>query len=181
MDQQEDRGYLRFPTVHGDRVVFSAEDDLWTVGIEGGVARRLTAGLGPASGPRFTPDGQTIVFVGHEEGESDLYSIPAEGGPVSRLTFMGGVAALAGFDRDGSPVAALTTKVPFPRLAELYRVPLDGSPAASLGWGPGLAFACGPGGGVVIGRKTQDPATWKRYRGGTAGELWIDAAGTGTF
>ncbi len=42
-----------------------------------------------------------------------------------------------------------------------------------------LAF--GPGGARLIGRNTADPARWKRYRGGTAGHLWIDAAGTGAF
>ena len=42
-----------------------------------------------------------------------------------------------------------------------------------------LAF--GPGKAMVIGRNTADPARWKRYRGGTAGHLWIDATGSGTF
>jgi tricorn protease len=42
-----------------------------------------------------------------------------------------------------------------------------------------LAF--GPGNAKVIGRNTADPARWKRYRGGTAGHLWIDVEGSGAF
>jgi tricorn protease-like protein len=29
------KGYYRFPTIYGDTVAFTCEDDLWTVSVEG--------------------------------------------------------------------------------------------------------------------------------------------------
>src|SRR5437867_1928367 len=41
--QPHNRGYYRSPAIHGQTIVFTAEGDLWQVGIEGGTARRLTS------------------------------------------------------------------------------------------------------------------------------------------
>ena len=40
--EQSERGYFRYPAVHNETVVFTAEGDLWRGSIEGGVAQRLT-------------------------------------------------------------------------------------------------------------------------------------------
>ena len=49
-DSPAQGGYYRFPTLHRNVLVFVGEDDLWTVLIEGGVARRLTSNLAATSG-----------------------------------------------------------------------------------------------------------------------------------
>jgi tricorn protease len=173
------RGYYRFPTIHDDKVVFVAEDDLWEVPVTGGVARRLTANLGTASHPCFSPDGAWLAFVGREEGHAEVYVMPARGGPARRLTFLGSNAAVVGW-HEGQIVFASDVGRPFRRDIWLYTVDLKGSEPQALGLGPAQAASWGEG-GMVIGRNTGDPARWKRYRGGTAGEIWIDDQGTGEF
>src|SRR6185312_6140543 len=39
-------GYYRYPAIHDTTIVFTAEGDLWTIGLGGGIARRLTSGRG---------------------------------------------------------------------------------------------------------------------------------------
>ena len=60
---------LRFPDVHGDRVVFVYAGDLWTVPSTGGTAVRVTAHPGLEIFPKFSPDGQWIAFTGQYDGD----------------------------------------------------------------------------------------------------------------
>ena len=83
------RGYFRFPAVFKNKVVFTSEDDLWEVPLEGGAARRLTAGRGRFSYPRFSPDGRQLAFASAEEGYNEVYVMPSEGGDLRRLTYLG--------------------------------------------------------------------------------------------
>src|SRR3954462_16042698 len=83
-------GYLRFPTINADTVVFVSEDDLWTVPVQGGVARRLTANLAETSRPRLSPDGALVAFTSREEDHPEVWCMPAAGGAARRLTHLGG-------------------------------------------------------------------------------------------
>jgi tricorn protease len=180
------QGYYRFPTIHKNVVVFCAEDDLWWVEAAGGIARRLTANLGPVTHPRFSPDGEWLAFVGREEGQPEVYLVSAMGGPARRLTYLGGDCSVVGW-HEGRVVYASNAGQPFGRLYWLYAVDTEGGEAERLPYGPARSASWGPQGAdtearpLVIGRNTGDPARWKRYRGGTAGEVWIDERGSGEF
>ena len=78
---------MRYPTLHGNTIVFVAHDNLWSVARSGGAATRLTADAGRDLMPRFSPDGRWIAFTGEYQGNRDVYVIPAQGGPARRLTF----------------------------------------------------------------------------------------------
>ncbi|UCC62530.1 MAG: PD40 domain-containing protein, partial [Anaerolineae bacterium] len=173
------KGYYRYPTVHGDRVTFVAEDDLWLVSSTGGVAQRLTANLGEVTHPFFSPDGEWLAFIGREEGHPEVYLMPAAGGPARRLTYLGREGMVVGW-HDDKIVFASDHGQPFRRELWLYTVDVEGHEPQRLPYGPAHNVSFGPK-GTVLGRNTGDPARWKRYRGGTAGEIWIDADGTGQF
>jgi tricorn protease len=177
-----DAGYLRTPTIRGEDVVFVCDDDLWLVPAQGGRAYRLTAGVAEAGGPRLSADGRWLAFVGREEGPPDVYLMPAAGGETRRLTYQGGRLVVAGFDpADGAVVYATDADRPFFRDQWLHRVSPEGGLPELLPFGPAGAVSYGPGGGVVLGRFVDDPARWKRYRGGRAGDLWVDPDGSGQF
>jgi tricorn protease len=176
-------GYYRHPTLSGDAIIFVCEDDLWSVPARGGVARRLTAGVGECTTPRLSPDGRLVGFIGREEGHPEVYVMPAEGGPAKRLTFMGAETCnVVGWSPDGNDILFVSDgHSPFLRHTEGFRVSRNGGAPRRLGIGHFLSIDIRDDGATALGRNNNDPARWKRYRGGTAGELWVDPNGAGTF
>ena len=68
---------LRFPDIHGDRIVFTYGGDLWTASTAGGAATRLTTHPGMEVFAKFSPDGQQIAFTGQYDGDEQVYVVPA--------------------------------------------------------------------------------------------------------
>jgi tricorn protease len=174
-------GYLRHPTLQGERIVFVADDDLWSVAAQGGVARRLTAGLSEPSTPALSPDGRWLAYVGRDELHPEVHVMPAEGGQSRRLTWLGTDAQVRGWTPTGEIVYVTTEGQPFFRNHQAFAVAPGGGPARALALGQVNHIAFGAGGRVAIGRNTDDPARWKRYRGGRAGAIWVDAEGSGSY
>ncbi|HYV05852.1 MAG TPA: peptidase S41, partial [Blastocatellia bacterium] len=78
---------LRFPDIHGDRVVFTYGGDLWTASASGGTATRITAHPGVEVFGKFSPDGKWIAFTGQYDGDEQVYVVSATGGEPKQLTY----------------------------------------------------------------------------------------------
>ena len=178
-----EQGYYRYATLAGDRVVFVCEDDLWSAPLAGGAAVRLTATPGACSTPRLSPDGSQIAFIATDEGHPELYVMPSAGGRPKRLTFLGGTMASAcAWSADGSEIFFVSNPTAwYERETRGFAVSPAGGAPREIGLGHMKALYPGPNGRFAIGRNENDPAHWKRYRGGTSGEIWIDAEHSGEF
>jgi tricorn protease len=174
--------YLRQPTLHGDTVVFVSDDDLWRVDAGGGTALRLTAGLSEPATPCLSPDGQWLAYAGRDEQHSEVWLMPAAGGAARRLTWLGSELAVRGWTPEGRILFCSNHGQPFFRNWHASTLDVAGGLPERVPLGQINHLAFGPGGRRAIGRNTADPARWKRYRGGTAGHLWMeDAALSGQF
>src|SRR5258706_13909404 len=178
------QGYVRFPAIHQDRIVFVSEDDLWSLSSEGGRAERLTAGVGEVRYPRFSPDGSQLAFVGREEGPSEVYIMPAEGGLAQRLTFQATSCRVLGWSPDGKKILYSSSAGQFAeRFEVIYAISPNGGQPEQLAFCMANAISFWPQGGVVICRNIniREMSHQKRYRGGRGGHLWGGITGDGTF
>ena len=66
-------GYLQYPHINGDLVVFVAADDVWLAPVTGGRAWRFTADQARVSTPRFAADGGHVAWASSRDGGTDIY------------------------------------------------------------------------------------------------------------
>ncbi len=170
-------GYYRFPTLHGDTVVFTAEGDLWRVPAKGGVAQRLTSHPGEEAHAAISPDGTTLAFSAEYEGPTEVYTMPLEGGLPTRQTYDGAGSIVVGWTPDGRILYATRgySTLPNDQLASLdpktgRREVLPLAQASDGVFGE-------DGKTLFFTRLPFQGSSTKRYQGGTAQNLWRFTAG----
>lgn len=155
-------------------------------------AWRLTVDRTRIGHPRFSPDGRHIAFTNWRSLDPEVHLAPVAGGPARRLTYWGStdtrVCGWAPPDREGRTdiLAVASHGQPFSHFTWSYRVPTDGGPGSQLPWGPVAHLAMTERGGgqdgghagerrtlLLAGTPPHEPASWKRYRGGATGRLWL--------
>ncbi|MFH1469212.1 MAG: hypothetical protein ABIO70_32790 [Pseudomonadota bacterium] len=176
-------GYLRYPDLHGDTLVFTAEDDLWVAPAAGGPARRLTTHAGAERYAKVSPDGTRVAFTGAYDGNEDVYVMPLAGGEPRRLTWHPYGDEVLGWWPGGEKVLFRSRRgCPHGRSNYLYTVSVaDGTVAElPLGWAANLSVD--PAHGLLaLDRISREHRTWKRYRGGMAQDLWVGSMDMSDF
>ena len=118
----------------GKALVFDLLGDLYRLPIAGGKASVLTRGMAFDSQPRFSADGQSIVFVSDRSGAENLWLMPADGKGEARQLSHGEDTVFVSpeWAPDGSGIVVSRTGVTRNRLMELLLYPLDGSAPRTL-------------------------------------------------
>ncbi len=176
-------GYLRFPHLHGDLLTFAADDDVWLAPLAGGQAWRVSSDRAPVSHPRLSRDGSMLAWTSARDGAPEVRVCELEGGQTRRLTHWGDSGTrLAGWSPDGEIIALTAAGQPFERFAHAHTLRADGGAPRRQPFGPVADLAVEPAGTALLtGTWGRDPAYWKRYRGGTAGRLWVRPDGAAEF
>ncbi len=167
-------GYYRYPALHDDTLVFTAEGDLWQVGTAGGAAHRITTHPGLEQLAAISPDGQWLAFSAQYEGQIEVCVMPLSGGTPTRLTYEGEAtgALVRGWTADGK---ILYSTLHYATLPTRQLVAIDPKTRAQT-FVP-LAQADegvydDTGKTLVFTRLAPQSSQLKRYHGGTAQNLW---------
>lgn len=165
-------GYYRFPTISGDLICFISEDDLWLISSKGGKSQRLTSDEGRCSCPSISPDGKWIAFSSQKEGFLEVFCISTAGGISKRITYLGSVSRVLGWKSNREIL--FYSNFENPNDFNIYTSSIQGGEPIQLPVGDAnrISFAKS-GGAVALGRCNKDSARWKRYRGGTVGNIWL--------
>ena len=141
--------------------------------VEGGTARRLTSHPGSEYLPKVSPDGKWIAFAGDYDGNRDVFVMPVgrRRAPAPDLAPGGRRADRVDGRRPGDPL---------PQLARAARTATRSSTASPRRRRSREAadrhivnFSIDPATGAYAFTRTGGGGTWKRYRGGTADDIWV--------
>jgi tricorn protease len=172
---QTDARLFRYPDVSKTQITFSYAGDIWVVDKNGGTAVKLSSPEGEETYPKFSPDGKTIAFSGNYNGNTDVYTIPVTGGIPERLTYHGYPDRVVNWYPDGSKVLfASRRKSGKERFNQFYYTGTNSGlpeqlPMAHAEYGSISA----DGKTIAFTDKSRLTRTWKRYRGGTAPDIWL--------
>ncbi len=171
--QEEYRPLMRYPDIHDSVIAFVYGADIWTAPASGGVAVRITVHDGEEKYPKFSPDGSLIAFTGEYDGNPDVYVMDTYGGNIRRVTYHPGEDVVVGWNQQKNKILLRSSRSSYAGFTRLFLVAPDGTGLEELILNEAAVGSFSPDGDKIAYTKiTRDDATWKRYTGGTAEDIY---------
>jgi tricorn protease len=164
-------GYYQYPAVHDDTLLFTVEGDIWTVGLKGGQATRVTTHPLVESHGSFSPDGSRIAFSASYEGPKEVYEIPVKGGQPTRVTWNGTSAVVRGYTPSGDIAYSSRHNATLPDW-QLHTVSSTTGESTPIPLAQADEASWADDGTLIFTRLAHQGSSTKRYMGGTAQSLW---------
>ncbi|MFO0830676.1 MAG: S41 family peptidase [Phycisphaerales bacterium] len=165
------RGYYTAPTLAEDAIIFSAEGDLWRVGMNGGPATRLTTHPGLETNAVVSPDNATIAFSAQYEGPQEVYTMPTAGGSVTRRTFSGFNPRPVAFAPSGELLYATRTRSGNWQ-TQLVSLNLNDFTSTLIPLNEAASASFDTSGNLYFTKPDFQGSHTRRYKGGTARHAW---------
>ncbi len=167
-------GMIRYPDVSESHIVFRYANDLWLVPREGGEARPLSSPAGAEGYPKFSPDGDEVAFMASYDGVWSIYTIPLEGGIPFRVTHHPSIRRVSDWTKDDRLIFSARSMAANPFAEAVFSVPVEGGLPEQLPMPYGTnADVSDDGNWVAYSPFARDHASWKRYMGGAAADVWL--------
>ena len=175
LQAQIDARLFQYPDVSETQIAFAYGGDIWTVSKAGGMASKLTSAKGTEAFPRFSPDGSAVAFTGNYDGNTDIYVMPSQGGVPTRVTHHGMSDRLLDWHPDGSSLIYVSSmESGKQRFSQFYQIKKEGGLPVKLPMAYGeFGSLSADGRKIAFTDRSRIFRTWKRYRGGTAADVWI--------
>jgi Tol biopolymer transport system component len=108
--------FVRQPTLAPDRkrlaaaVWVNGKSQIYLINVDGSGARDISNNAYSDHSPRFSPDGQTVVFSSDRDADWEIYTMGVDGSNPRRLTDAPGTDRSAVFSPDGEQIAFISKR-----------------------------------------------------------------------
>lgn len=165
---------MQYPDIYDNTLVFVSGGDIWKASSDGGTATRLTFSDGRENFPKISPDGSLIAFTGEYDGNPDVYVMNINGGNITRITFHPGYDEVIGWNQVKNKIMFVSGRNSPSRYQKMYLVSPDGTGLEEMIMYDAARASFSPDGSkIAYNKDSQDNATWKRYKGGRAQEIYV--------
>ncbi len=169
---------IQYPAISpdGSTIIFSWQNDLWSVARTGGMAVRLTVHAAVDSRPVWFRDGSRLAFASGRYGSTDVFTMKPDGTDIHRVTFDSSSEIPTSVSPDGRFIYGQTNLW---SRGDLFRVPVTGGDLQRLTShtfeAPFAPFVSADGSKVYYNRGSYRETAWQKptMQSSALPEIWV--------